>query len=39
MDDRASMIEALHERVLAVLGELPAAEIEAPPQGAQLRLL
>ncbi len=26
MDDRASMVEALHERVLAVLGESPAGE-------------
>ena len=26
MDDRASMVEALHERVLAVLGETPADE-------------
>jgi ATP-dependent Lhr-like helicase len=26
MDDRASMVEALHERVLAVLGEAPAEE-------------
>jgi ATP-dependent Lhr-like helicase len=29
MDDRASMVEALHERVLAVLGEAPQHE-EAP---------
>jgi ATP-dependent helicase Lhr and Lhr-like helicase len=29
MDDRASMVEALHERVLAVLGESPAGE---PPE-------
>jgi len=28
MDDRASMVEALHERVLAVLGETPADEID-----------
>jgi ATP-dependent helicase Lhr and Lhr-like helicase len=35
MDDRASMIEALHERVLALLGE-PHAEA---PRGAQLQLL
>ncbi len=28
MDDRTSMIEALHERVLAVLGETPEDEIE-----------
>jgi ATP-dependent helicase Lhr and Lhr-like helicase len=26
MDDRASMIEALHERVLAILGEKPASD-------------
>ncbi len=45
MDDRASMIEALHERVLAVLGEPDAADAAdavpepAAPAVAQLRLL
>lgn len=44
MDDRASMIEALHERVLAVLGEAPAEGEEterlAPVAAAgQMRLL
>jgi ATP-dependent Lhr-like helicase len=28
MDDRASMVEALHERVLAVLGETPRDELD-----------
>lgn len=36
MEDRASMVEALHERVLAVLGEGPEAESE--PSRGQLRL-
>jgi len=43
MDDRTSMVEALHERVLAMLGETPEDEIEvlAPLADArgQLRLL
>jgi ATP-dependent Lhr-like helicase len=30
MDDRASMVEALHERVLAVLGEARADDADAP---------
>ena len=34
MDDRASMIEALHERVLAVLGETPDDEIALLAQAA-----
>ncbi|MDB5027274.1 MAG: putative Uncharacterized ATP-dependent helicase [Candidatus Eremiobacteraeota bacterium] len=42
MDDRASMIEALHERVLAVLGETREEEAAALPRATndrQLRLL
>jgi len=43
MDDRASMIEALHERVLAVLGERSPDSSEPLPRavndGVQLRLL
>ncbi len=43
MDDRADMIEALHERVLAVLGERPPNEekplARAVNDGLQLRLL
>jgi len=41
MDDRASMVEALHERVLAVLGESRAAVrfVAEARTGAQLRLL
>jgi ATP-dependent Lhr-like helicase len=31
MDDRASMVEALHERVLAVLGETPAFDAAGQP--------
>ena len=31
VDDRASMIEALHERVLAVLGEAPDKPPEPEP--------
>jgi ATP-dependent Lhr-like helicase len=38
MDDRASMIEALHERVLMVLGEREA-ESDAWPERGQLRLV
>ena len=34
MDDRASMIEALHERVLAVLGETPQEELDLLAQTA-----
>jgi ATP-dependent Lhr-like helicase len=34
MDDRGSMIEALHERVLAVLGETPEEEYEVLAQAA-----
>ncbi|HEX3549613.1 MAG TPA: DEAD/DEAH box helicase [Candidatus Elarobacter sp.] len=41
MDDRAGMIEALHERVLAILGEPGAPDLAdaAPAAVAQLRLL
>jgi len=42
-DDRAEMVEALHERVLALLGERPDDEVALAPQAeaapAQLRLL
>jgi ATP-dependent Lhr-like helicase len=34
LGDRASMIEALHERVLAVLGETPQNELDLPAQTA-----
>jgi hypothetical protein len=30
MDDRASMVEALHERVLAVLGESDGEPVPGP---------
>jgi hypothetical protein len=46
LDDRAEMVEALHERVLALLGETPDDAVEScdtVPQAAsapgQLRLL
>ena len=32
IDDRAAMIEALHERVLAVLGEAPDPILDGPPR-------
>lgn len=39
MDDRASMVEALHERVLALLGERPEGEDAVAAAPAQMRLL
>ncbi len=38
MDDRASMVEALHERVLAVLGETPQDELDLLAQTANAAL-
>lgn len=38
MDDRASMVEALHERVLAVLGETPQDELDLLAQTASTTL-
>ncbi len=38
MDDRASMIEALHERVLALLGETPQDELDLLAQTANASL-
>jgi ATP-dependent Lhr-like helicase len=38
MDDRASMVEALHERVLAVLGETPQDELDLLAQTANASL-